>query len=198
MGQSPHLIVNLDRKEYIAPYKFGDMGKVGEFDQSAGGMMTGLSMLLYGSAHDGGGYFRVAKITKKDEKPKIPKDWRIESSYWSDFAKRGHAIVLPKIVGRWAGDRIVIIGDYAIPGKYMKEFMPLTKEQWQKVFENSELIEECWKRKHVSLYGLARGLFKDVSEPTAKALKELGMLRSEEERGAMRPDILIVASGQEK
>jgi len=83
MGQY-YLIVNIDKKEYIYPHKFGDGLKLLEFGASACGTMTGLAILLSDGNGRGGGDVR-------SDNP---------------------------IIGSWAGDRIVISGDYADEGKF--------------------------------------------------------------------------------
>lgn len=82
MGQY-YKIVNLDKREYLEPYAFGDGAKLMEFACSANGMMTALGVLLASSNGCGGGDLHL------DEKSK----WK-------------------NVPGRWAGDRIVIAGDY--------------------------------------------------------------------------------------
>ena len=54
MGQY-HVVVNLDKKEYLYSHDFGDGLKLREFGESAGGMMTGLAYLLAVSNGRGGG-----------------------------------------------------------------------------------------------------------------------------------------------
>jgi hypothetical protein len=81
MGQYYH-IVNLTKKQFIHPHKFGDGLKLLEFGSSGSGTMLGLAVLLANSNNRGGGDLR-------SENP---------------------------IVGSWAGDRIVIAGDYAVKG----------------------------------------------------------------------------------
>jgi hypothetical protein len=77
MGQY-FLVVNLTKKEFIHPHKFGDGLKLLEFGCSADGTMTALTLLLRQSSEGGGG------------------------DYSGDNPK----------VGSWAGDKIVIVGDY--------------------------------------------------------------------------------------
>ena len=84
MGQY-YLIVNLDKKQFIHPHKFGDGLKLLEFGASGEGTMTGLAILLADGNNRGGGDLR------------------------SD----------DKIIGSWAGDRIVITGDYADKGRFI-------------------------------------------------------------------------------
>lgn len=54
MGQY-HLTVNLDKKQFLDPHKLGDGLKLMEFGNSAGGVMTGLAILLAVSNNRGGG-----------------------------------------------------------------------------------------------------------------------------------------------
>jgi hypothetical protein len=88
MGQG-HRIANLDRKEFVNPHALGDGYKLGEFGRNGDGSMAGLALLLAGSVRGG-------------------------ARGSGDFAaRRGVSQVL---AGRWAGDRVAIIGDYAEPG----------------------------------------------------------------------------------
>jgi len=56
MGQY-HIIVNLDKEQYIHPHVFGDGMKLGEFGSSAQGTMLGLTLLLATDSGRGGGDF---------------------------------------------------------------------------------------------------------------------------------------------
>lgn len=53
MGQY-HFVVNLDKREYLHPHRFGDGLKLMEFANSAGGTMTALAILLGISSSEGG------------------------------------------------------------------------------------------------------------------------------------------------
>jgi hypothetical protein len=70
-------MVNLDKKEYLHPHKFGEGMKLFEFGCGGSGLMAGLNLLL--SSGNG------------DE----------------------------SLEGRWAGDRIVCIGDYAEENRFV-------------------------------------------------------------------------------
>jgi len=86
MGQY-YKIVNVKKKQYITPYKFGDGSKLMEFSMSANGVLAGLAILLADGNGRGGG------------------DLHSEND----------------IIGSWAGDNIVVAGDYADAGKFVKE-----------------------------------------------------------------------------
>ncbi len=104
MGQY-HLIVNLDKREFLYPHEFGDGFKLMEFGQSAGGTLTGLTILLAASNGRGGGDF-------------------FDPSNGS-----GHR------PGCWAGDRIAIIGDYFengdVPGLTVLDMQDLWDDEPQ-------------------------------------------------------------------
>ena len=88
MGQY-HLVANLDKKEFLHPHAMGDGLKLLEFGSSSDGTMTGLAILLACSNGRGGGDLHADNGTPEQQ------------------------ALADKIVGRWAGDRIAIIGDYA-------------------------------------------------------------------------------------
>lgn len=89
MGQY-HFVCNLDRKEYLHPHRFGDGLKLLEFGScyAAGGTLTGLAILLSEQNGRGGGDLH------------------------GDLDDTRASYLMENYVGRWAGDRIAIIGDY--------------------------------------------------------------------------------------
>ncbi len=84
MGQY-HLTVNLEKKEYLHPHKFGCGLKLVEFSQ--GIMMQGLVALLADNNGGGGGDFHASS----------------------------------PLIGSWAGDPIVVTGDYKAENTYPEE-----------------------------------------------------------------------------
>jgi hypothetical protein len=82
MGQY-YVIANITKKEYINPSHLGSGIKLMEFAMDGQSAMTGLAILLASSNGQGGG------------------DLHLPAG--SEFAH---------IPGRWAGDRIVVAGDY--------------------------------------------------------------------------------------
>ncbi len=69
-----------------------------------------------------------------------------------------------KLIGSWAGDRIVVVGDYADEGKF------LTKEQIEKFKSENEDSEP-------NLYIYANKYFKDISEDIIFVLCENNWVR---------------------
>lgn len=99
MGQY-HYVCNMDKKEFLHPHTMGDGLKLMEFGPSAHGTMLGLALLLACSNGRGGGDFRIWNDPYDDGRKVeglVPED--------NDLAEA--------VIGRWAGDRIAIIGDYS-------------------------------------------------------------------------------------
>lgn len=128
MGQY-HWPINLDKKEYIHPHKFGDGLKLMEFGVSGRGTMTGLAVLLAASNRGGargGGDLHAWLGGPGYEGREAPID--------PDRA----SVLLSEVVGRWAGDRIAIIGDYHepddIPGVELRDdFLDTLHETWEDI-----------------------------------------------------------------
>lgn len=115
MGQY-HIVVNLDKKQYLHPHRLGDGLKLMEFGASSGGTMMALAVLLADSNSGSGG-----DIDSDDP-----------------------------LVGSWAGDRIVVTGDYGDEGKSYG------------VVSEADMVNE--EGKPCSLYFYAQAHFQDVSE----------------------------------
>jgi hypothetical protein len=94
MGQY-HYIINLSKREYLNPHKLGDGLKLWEQLNSHGGVMAALHILLACSNGRGGGDLYTVEVKEGVE-------------YYNPAD--------PNWVGRWAGDRIAVVGDYAERG----------------------------------------------------------------------------------
>ena len=74
------------------------------------------------------------------------------------------------LIGSWAGNRIVIAGDYADPKKF------LTKEEIEKAREKEQNKDPEWFKKYgeenLNLYLVATNFYKDISEKIIEILKE--------------------------
>lgn len=114
MGQY-YKIVNLDKKEFLTPWTFKDGAKLLEFGCSPEGTMTGLAILLAsGNGRGGGDLYRSGPAYKMG---KVKPHQKVDHS-WTSPNRKGtkeilHEIRIPSIIGSWAGDRVVIAGDYA-------------------------------------------------------------------------------------
>jgi len=92
MGQY-HCIVNLDKHEFLNPWDMGEGAKLLEWGYGSGTMLTALAILLAVSNGRGGGDYHC------NEQDKTLDEW----------------------VGRWGGDRIAVVGDYAEDGDLAPE-----------------------------------------------------------------------------
>lgn len=118
MGQY-YKVVNLSKRQFMNPHDFGDSGKLLEFGTSSFGIMNGLAILLASGNGRGGGDLYTSGTTK--ELGKLKPHQMVDHSYEisnEKGVKIPHEIRVPKIAGSWAGDQIVIAGDYANPNLF--------------------------------------------------------------------------------
>ncbi len=100
MGQY-WMVCNLDKKEFISPHKLGCGLKL--WEQLANHPGTGAALIILCAAmpeQRGGG-----DLMLEDEPGFVGDLKRAAGVSYSEIAKR--------TIGRWAGDRIAIVGDYA-------------------------------------------------------------------------------------
>lgn len=140
MGQY-HMVANLDRKEFLYPHKFGDGLKLLEFGCSANGTLTGLALLLASACKGGargGGDIHPWRGGVGYEGREAPPMERPNFDTWEEYDEA----LMNHVVGRWAGDRLAIIGDYSEPG----DVPGFTDKDW------SEGITETGDGERMDLY----------------------------------------------
>jgi hypothetical protein len=89
------LTINADKKQFLHPHKFNEGLKLLEFGCDSNGLLTGLALLLSSGNGRGGGDLHLP-----EGKNKVERDLKA---------------LAEKYVGSWAGDRIVVAGDYGDP-----------------------------------------------------------------------------------
>lgn len=107
MGQY-WMIVNLNKQEYIHPHKLGAGMKLCE--QLAAKPGTGAALIILCAAmpeQRGGGDFDLDKNWHGPERV-FP-----EHNITPGLMPKEYAAIAKRTIGRWAGDRIALIGDYA-------------------------------------------------------------------------------------
>lgn len=115
MGQY-WLVVNLDKKEFINPHKLGAGLKL--WEQLANYPGTGAGLLILCAAMPeprGGGDFDLDKNWHGPER-KFP-----EHNITPGPMPEDYPAVAARTIGRWAGDRIALVGDYAEDGDLAPE-----------------------------------------------------------------------------
>lgn len=154
MGQY-YIIVNLKRREFISPQTFGDGPKLLEFGCSSDGLMLGLALLT--ASGNGRGMGDLSRQTCETQPDTFePKSWeRVESEWLSDCDHLynrlpkshnvRHRIIVPSVIGSWAGDPIVTAGDYADQAKYMtpEEYVDGLEREFHRDFKyQNEMLAE--------------------------------------------------------
>ena len=127
MGQY-HVLVNLDKKEYVMPHHVGDGLKLWEW--SGDGMLRAMQVLLATSNGRGGG--------------DLPDN---------------------KVVGRWGGDRVAVIGDYSEVGDIKSK----PKLDPKKIYEFCDYK--------------AKGGWKNISNMVVPVLEEVGEFKMDKTDG---------------
>jgi hypothetical protein len=113
MGQY-HMVVNLDRGEYLFPHHLGDGLKLLEFG-CGGGTMTALAVLL--AVDNGRGLGDLHAVTPDTSVENWETGFTKSAEGWTSgggalFRER---TIYARHIGAWASQRIVIAGDYGDP-----------------------------------------------------------------------------------
>lgn len=137
MGQY-HTVVNLDKHEYIDHYNLGCGAKL--WEQIAAHPGTGAALLILTACSNGrgGGDLDIDTNWHGPERTgagagPMPKDYPTTAK---------------EVIGRWAGDRIAVIGDYAEDADLPNHSAP-------------EIYEQCTEE----------GSYMDISEAVAKVIE---------------------------
>ena len=108
MGQY-WMVVNLDKKEFVDPHKLGTGLKL--WEQLANSPGTGGALIILCAAMPearGGGDFDLDKNWHGPERKDTPEFGCKPGPMPEEYADIAH-----RTIGRWAGDRIALVGDYA-------------------------------------------------------------------------------------
>ena len=185
MGQY-WLVVNLDKKEYVNPHKLGCGLKLRE--QLANHPSTGSALLILCAAmpeRRGGGDFDLDSNWHGPER-KYP-----EHNCTPAPMPEGYQDIAHRTIGRWAGDRIALIGDYAEKQDLRSHQAVDTSEIYSRCRSSEEInraIEDCKKRLWICAPGdkaivsiwkwlkgyrraLRLGLFTDVSDDVCAVIE---------------------------
>ncbi len=108
--------VNLDKKEYVCPWCLDGVRKLFEWAVNKQGAV--FTLLLRQSSQSGGGDFSGPGTQFID----LDAGVSLSEVIAKGVTREGMLVNLPpeSIVGRWAGDRITLVGDYDDSGLYQK------------------------------------------------------------------------------
>ena len=124
--------VNLDRKEVVCPWCMSGGAKLWEWAANPQGAVFTL-LLRQSSAGGGGDYFgyRTQDLHLDSRGPKGMHGSMLDALR-TVVVIEGQSVDVPEdgIAGRWAGDRVVLVGDYDSSGLFEKsgEFHNITEE----------------------------------------------------------------------
>jgi hypothetical protein len=170
-------IVNIDKKEFIEPSKMGHTYNLTNLSEKECGAAAALAVLLASGNGRGGG--DLAWTGCEGEKGWIPdiskrKHLRLESTF--NAGGKECETVVPKIAGRWAGDRVVVAGDYGDKGAFMPS-RPFTSDEIKWLASDRSMpVEEVKKEfkttSDINLYHItsASKSYKDVTKDVLKAM----------------------------
>lgn len=136
--------VNLDKKEFVDPHKLGTGLKL--WEQLANHPGTGAALIILTAAMSearGGGDFDLDENWHGPER-KFPEDGNKAGLMPEKYPE-----VAQRTIGRWAGDRIALVGDYAEDSDLPPEF------------EASKIIDGCEDN----------GEYKDISEDVCRVIE---------------------------
>ncbi|KAA1258576.1 hypothetical protein LF1_10980 [Rubripirellula obstinata] len=126
--------VNTDKKEFVCPWCIGGGAKLWEWAANRQGAV--FTLLLRQSGCTGGGDYggqepQVVELKDGDN---------IADIIAKGVVREGMSMPIPNesIVGRWAGDRVALIGDYDDSGIYS-----IASEQYRNI---SEPLVEAWNQ----------------------------------------------------
>ena len=108
--------VNMDKKEVVCPWCIGGGAKLWEWAANSYGAI--FTLLLRKSSESGGGdfYYRLPRGREVDVSGMTPQQaaQKMTEATALAVAAEGQPIqpAADTIVGRWAGDRVVLVGDY--------------------------------------------------------------------------------------
>lgn len=179
MGQYWKL-VNLDKKEFVDHYKVGCGAKLWEQLANNG---TGQAMVILCAAMPearGGGDFDL------DENWHGPERTFPEYNAKPAPMPEDYQTIAARTIGRWAGDRIALVGDYAEDTDLLKKFKaskiwdqcsPTTKQVYTKNRTGGYEFELCdmSEGKHQGMFyhyeEVAPAKYTDISDDVAKVIE---------------------------
>lgn len=126
--------VNLDKKEYIDPHKLGCGLKL--WEQLANHPSTGTALIILTAAQKerrGGGDFDMEENWHGPERTIPPHNMD------PGPMPRNYPTIAHDTIGRWAGDRIAIVGDYAEDSDLPRQFE--ASKIWDKLGPEYEYYE---------------------------------------------------------
>jgi hypothetical protein len=134
--------------------------------------MTSLALLLADGNGRGGGDLYIDTCYYRGEELDLSESSKLEViSEYEISDGEVCKLVVPKIVGSWSGDRIVVAGNYGDKGKFIEEDRPLNDAE-KRYVENTYTNLGAYKEvKDLNIDGYALANFEDISDDVREAMK---------------------------
>ena len=184
MGQY-YKLVNLTKKEIYDPNSInGIKDKLVEMASDEKAMNSLVVLLANGNGRGGGDIYintcdgdlpkKAEKFLPQEKESKANYKTRLDGlglkidSSFKTSDKTCH-LLIPKLSGTWAGDRIVVAGDYGDRGRFMpkRDLNPLEKTKVQKHYSDPDAYKTT---KDIELYVFAEANFKDITKDITKQI----------------------------
>lgn len=147
--------VNLDKREFVNPHKLGSGLKLWEQLANAPGVGAALTVLTAAcQERRGGGDFDIEENWHGPER-KAPGEHNLSPGPMPD----SYPEIAKRTIGRWAGDRIAIVGDYAEDGDLPNSPVPA-----------SEIYGLCHSPEYGDFDGKGEP-FKDISDDVCRVIE---------------------------
>jgi len=159
--------VNLDKREFIMPHKLGCGLKLGEQVHGEGVGSALIILLAAMPERRGGGDFDLDSNYYGPERDLTVDSHRMEGApVVEDYNE-----VARRTIGRWVGDRVVLVGDYAedgdLPESKRKPGDLAFSEIYSRCTEAQDLDREYLKERGIS----AADLFTDITDDVARVIE---------------------------
>lgn len=176
MGQY-YYVVNVTKQQFILPCTFNDGLQICALSGN-GGTLSAMAMLLASGNGKGLGDFELTYNTKLDSNPHEPKT--PEYKAWKGRNRTPSPLF--DIVGSWAGDQIVIAGDYGEDGKFLTEHqqqLGINRIYEERCLAARENNRTAPKKKDITcnLHKFAEWYFTDVGSAVLAVMEACGMSR---------------------
>lgn len=165
MGQYWKLI-NLDRREFVTPHRLGHGAKL--WEHLANHPSSGSAMIILCAAMPearGGGDFDLGKNWHGPERT-FP-----EHNTGPGPMPEDYEAVARRTIGRWAGDRIALIGDYALPDDLDPDDHADLPYRLAAVADPTEVARELQERADMAADGDGHYMERSAAEWAALAVK---------------------------
>lgn len=157
--------VNIDKREFVHPHKLGAGLKLGEQLGTHPGTSTALLILLSSYTEKRGGgdpdldenWWGLNRHSNIDKYPGSP----------APFSIPDYPAIAKRTWGRWAGDRVIVVGDYAKDEDWPDSPIPMSQLYERCLGEadldNEQYVARCAEAAGMTVEDFRKQCFTDIS-----------------------------------